>query len=104
MNADSAFITTRNLGRILLKSPQRCDLALEDHDVIPQQANLGSTGNFAVGDVATRNGSDLRNFEHVANVRGAEIRLFEDGFQDTQHRAFDLVDDVIDDRMEADIY
>src|SRR5213594_1247290 len=103
MNADTAFITTRNLGCILLKSLQRCDLALEDHDVIPQQADLGGTSNFAVRDIAARDGSGLRNSERVANVRGAEIRLFENGFQNTLHRAFDLVDDVIDDRVEADI-
>src|SRR5215469_8438085 len=43
------------------------------------------------------------SLDGVANVRGAEIRFLNDRCQNALHRALDLVDDVVNDRVETDI-
>src|ERR1700730_7698826 len=51
---DSALETLFDFGHVVLEAPERTDLALVDHAVVPQQSHFGGPADRAFRDDASR--------------------------------------------------
>src|SRR5512142_1528719 len=59
LDADAAFHAITDFADILLETPQRGDLAFEDHHVVPQQPDFGIALERTVLHVAAGNSADF---------------------------------------------
>src|ERR671910_2392710 len=102
--ADTGFEVRAHLGDVVLEATQRLDgKVVADDDAIADDPSLGvsrdrSRPHDDTGDVA-----ELRGTEHLADLGDARLDLFELGLQHALQRVLDVVDRVVDDRVEAHV-
>ena len=92
-----------NFLDLVLEALERLERAFVDHDVVAQQADLGTTANDTFGDHAAADLAHLGDIEDFANLRIAEELLLERRRKQALERLLHVVDDVIDDRVVADL-
>ena len=75
-------------------------------DVVAQQPRLrvARARDPALGDHAAGDGAELRRLEDVAHLRRADPHFLERRLEQAGHRLLHLVDDVVDDRVQADVH
>src|SRR5215472_8859530 len=78
-DGDTTFHAVRDLADIVLKAPQRANLALEHDHVIAQQAHFRIAFDQAIGDATTSNRTHFRNAEGFKHLGSALIGLFDCG-------------------------
>src|SRR5581483_11572939 len=100
---DTALHAVGDLFGIVLEAAQRSDLAFEDDHVISQQANFGVPLDGAIAHATTGNRANFRNAEGFENFGASLIGLFERWFKKTAHGALDLILQLVNDRVQADI-
>src|SRR5688572_5199194 len=105
LQADAALEPGLDLAHVVLEAPQRGDLAFEYHDVVAEQPCLRLAGsrNAAIGDHAPGDRPDLRYLEDLAHFGAADSHFFERRLEETGHALLDLLGDVVDHRVHADI-
>src|SRR4030081_2163049 len=93
-----------DLGGVVLEPLQRADRqGLRHHGAVPKQTRPGVASDLARGDQATGDGADLRGLEDLADLRLAELDLFELRLEHALQRGFDLVDRLVDHRVVPDV-
>src|SRR5262245_39474445 len=103
VESDAALESLLDLRDVVLEAPQGTHLALVDHAVVPQEAHLRRARDDALGDVAARHDSEFRNLEGVADLGAAARDFLQGGLEQAFHGLLDLVGDVVDHRVEADL-
>ena len=72
-------------------------------DAVTHNANLGVAGDLAFQHIATGNGADAGDLEHLAHLRAAQLDLAGLWRQHTLHRGGDLLDGIVDDAVHAHV-
>src|SRR4030042_5204972 len=104
LHADAALVARFHLPGVFLETLQGGDLAgVNDHPV-PHQARRGVAPHDPVGHVAAGDDADLGDLYHVAPLRGADGLLLQARGQHALHGGLDVVDDVVDDVVLADLH
>src|SRR5262249_21647419 len=98
---DAALEALLDLRDVVLEAAQRPDLPLVDHAVVAEQPQLRAARDRAFRDVAARDDAELRHLERVADLGAPAGDLFQRRLEQAFHRGFDLVGDVVDDRVQA---
>src|SRR5437762_1468762 len=102
-DADTALHTVAHFGDIVFEAAQRTDAPLVDHHVVAQQTHIGIALDHAIDHRATSDGSDLGHSEGVADFGAAKVCFLDRRFEQSEHGFLDLVLQLVDDRMQADV-
>src|SRR3546814_16086257 len=81
----------------------RSELALVDDAVVAQQAHAGAALDHAVHHAAAGDLADLRHVEHLADLGMADDLPAHRGRQQARHRLPQVVDQLVDERVVADV-
>src|SRR4051794_18013102 len=100
---DAALHARGALAHVVLEPPQGADPAVVDDRAVAHEAALGSAAHRAVGDVAAGDRADARGLERRPHLRAADLLLDLDGLEQALHRGPQLLDDVVDHRVGADL-
>src|SRR4029079_2620356 len=103
LEADTALEAVAHLAHVVLEAPQRGDLALPDDRAVAQEAHLGTTGDDATRDVATRDLADARHREDLSHLGIAGDDLFVLGLEHPDQRVAHVVEHAVDDLVGADL-
>ena len=63
LESDTALVALRDLAYVVLKTAERGDLILVNHDTVADYADLRLTGDLTVLNVRARNEADVRNVD-----------------------------------------
>src|SRR3954453_15892260 len=101
---DTALETFTHLGDVVLEPAQTRDRdVVGDHGAVPDEPGLGVADDRAGADDAAGDVADLARAEHLADLRSAELHLFELRLEHALERALDILDGGVDDGVVADI-
>src|SRR5262245_12893151 len=101
---DAALESLLDLRDVVLEAPQRTHLAFVDDAVVAQQAQLRRTRDDALGHVAAGHDAELRDLEGIAYLRAAARHFLQRRLEQALHGLLDLVGDVVDHGVEADLH
>ena len=74
-----------------------------DHDIIADQPHIGAALDGPLGDFAARDVTDLGNLENLQDLRIAQHSLAQCRRQQAGHRFFNIVYEVVDDVVVANL-
>ena len=97
----TAFKAALDLFDFILEALEGFQAAFMDNDAVTQQAHFGTPADLAFGDIAT---GDLGNVEHFADLRVAKEGFAQGRCQQTAEQTAYIVDQVIDDRVVANVH
>src|SRR3954462_7371703 len=101
---DTALETFTHLGDVVLEPAQTRDRdVVGDHGAVPDEPGLRVADDRAGADDATGDVADLARPEHLADLRSAELDLFELRLEHALERALDVLDGGVDDGVVADV-
>src|SRR6478672_5478341 len=103
LEVNTALHAVADFAGIVLKTPERTDLAFVNLHAIAHQANIGIALDDAVQHIAAGDGACLGYAERIANFRAALVGFLDDGLKQAQHGFLDLVLQLVNDRVQADI-
>src|SRR4051794_11398242 len=103
LDGDAALVAFLDLADVVLEAPQRADPAGVDDAAVAHQAHGGAAADRAVGDVGAGDGADARGAEGLADLGGADGLLDLLGREQALHGVAQLLDDLVDDRVGADL-
>src|SRR3954465_401963 len=102
--ADAALVALADLGDVVLEPAERVDEeGVVDHAPAAQQPRLRVPADLAGPDDAAGDVAELAAAEHLAHLCGAELHLLVLRLEHAAQRRFDVLDRLIDDRVEADV-
>ncbi len=93
-----------DLARVVLEAPQRRDRALPDDRALAKEADLGAARDDALAHEAPGDRADARDAEDLADLGLAGDDLLEDRREQAEHRGLDLLDQLVDDLVGADLH
>src|SRR6478609_4269918 len=99
----AAFLAGLHFLHFVLEALQRRQLALMHDDVVANEADIGAALHGSVGDAATGDLADLGNVEHFQDLRIAQHGFAQRRREQAGHRLFDVVDEIVDDVVVADL-
>src|SRR5581483_9283770 len=94
---DAALEALLDLADIVLKAPERLDLAFKDDDVVAQDARR-RPADRAVDDIAAGDLADARHAEDLAHLGVAGDDFALGGVEQAEHRQANLFFDLVDNR------
>src|SRR5204863_1958666 len=100
---DAALDALADFADIVLEALERGDLTLPEFGAFAEEANLGVAADEAIGDAAAGDLADLGDLEDVEHLGAAGVVLLEDGLEETVHGFSDLVLQLVDDGVQADL-
>src|SRR2546421_1257152 len=100
---DAAFVAGRNLAHIVFAAPQRGDFAVVDTLFLAHDARLRRAGDFAISDATTGNDDVFPGLEYLLDLGMALDHLAVGRFQHTGQRGLDVVGQLINDIVVANI-
>src|SRR5579864_6875982 len=105
VEADAALEPRPNLAHVVLETAEAADLPLPDDGAVARQSRLGvaAARDPAVGHQAAGDRPRLRRLEDLLHARGPQARFLERRLEQAGHGLLDLVRDVVDDRVLADV-
>src|SRR5690606_30800241 len=102
---DTGLEVGLDLGDVVLEAAQALDReTVGEHDAVADDARLRvsrdrSTAHDDTGDVP-----ELGGAEHLADLRNTRLNLFVLGLEHALERVLDVVEGVVDDRVEPDVH
>src|SRR5689334_8687787 len=99
----TAFEPFLDLAHFVLEALQRLQRTFVDHHVVAQQAHPGAALDHAFGDHAAGDLADLGDLEDFADFRVTQEALAQRGRKHAGKGGLHVIDDVVDDRVVADI-
>ena len=99
----AALLAGRHLAHLVLEALQGRQRALVDHHVVADEAHLGAALDLAFDDAAAGDLADVRDVEHLEDLRLAEEDLADRRREQPRHRPFHVVDEIVDDVVVADL-
>src|SRR5215471_18662248 len=103
-DSDTALHTVAHFAHVILEALERTNLAFVYLDAIANQSHIGIALDCAVLHVASRHSADLRYPEGLAYLGPAQISFLDDGLKQSGHGFLDFVLELINDRVQTDIY
>src|SRR4051812_43183986 len=103
LDGDAALVAFLDLADVVLEAPQRADPAGVDDASVAHQAHGGAAADRAVGDVGAGDRADARGAERLTYLGGADGLLDLLGREQALHGVAQLLDDLVDDRVEPDL-
>ena len=100
---DTALDALTDFADVVLEALERGDLALPDLVAFAEQADLRVAADEAVGDTAAGDLADLGDLEDVEDLGAAGVVLLEDRLEEAVHGLGDLVLQLVDDGVQADL-
>src|SRR3954463_12453559 len=101
---DTALEALAHLGDVVLEPAQPRDRdVVGDNGAVAHQPGLGVAHDRAGADDATGDVADLARPEHLADLGGAELHLFELRLEHALERALHVLDGGVDDGVVADV-
>src|SRR5215218_7080997 len=104
LQADAALVAGGHGAGVLLEAAQRADPTLVDDHAVADQPGPGAPGDLAGGDVGAGDHADPRHPEQLPDLRRAELALLELGGEHALERLLDVLDHLVDDRVQADVH
>src|SRR6266545_2500891 len=104
LQADAALVAGRDRAGVLLEAAQRADPPLVDDHAVADQPCPRASGDLAGGDVRAGDHPDPRHPEELPDLGGAELALLVLGGQQALQRLLDVLDHLVDDRVQADVH
>src|SRR6266545_4696626 len=104
LQADAALVAGRDRAGVLLEAAQRADPPLVDDHAVADQPCPRASGDLAGGDVRAGDHPDPRHAEELPDLGGAELALLVLGGQQALQRLLDVLDHLVDDRVQADVH
>src|SRR3954452_12034085 len=101
--ADAALEALPHLAGVVLEALEGRDGALPDDDAVAQEADLGAAGDDARLHVAAGDGADPRDAEDLPHLGVAGDDLLELGGEEAHHGLLDVLQDLVDDLVGADL-
>src|SRR6202012_4426948 len=89
--------------RVVFEALERADLALEDLFAAAHHLYLGVAADDSILHAAAGDGAHLRNSEDVEHLGAADIILLERWFEQAHHGQANLILQLVDDRVQADL-
>src|SRR5262249_11313324 len=102
-DARAAFKPGANFAGVVLEALERVKLRRVDHGTLANYANLAVTLQNAVKHIATSHGARALDAEGVADFGAAQIGLLNDRLEQALHCFFELVGNLIDDGVRANV-
>ncbi|MBG9885212.1 hypothetical protein ABE10_01135, partial [Bacillus toyonensis] len=103
--ADTALEVGADLGDVVLEPTQRLDgQTISDHDAVTDHTRLGVARDRAGADDDAGDVAELRGTEHLPDLGHTRLDLFELRLEHALERVLDLLDGVVDHRVEADVH
>ena len=100
----AAFLAGLDLVDLVLEALERLQGAeFEHHDVVADDPHAGALADHALGDPAAGDPADLGDVEGLQHLGVAEEGFALDRRQHAREHAFDVVQQVVDDRVVADL-
>src|SRR5690606_24092153 len=103
LEADTALEPGDHLADIVLEAAQGCELARVDDDTVPQQPGAGAAADDTLADVRTGDGAQTGHTDHGSHLRSAEHLLQLLGGELADQELFQLVEELVDDPVGADL-
>jgi len=103
VEADTTFEALTDLSGVVLEPAQRGNRALPDDRAVAQEADLGATRDDAGRHHASGNRTLLRDPEDLADLGFAGDLLLVLGIKHADHRQFDILEQLVDDLVGADL-
>src|SRR5262249_49893146 len=103
LESDPALVAAGHLADVLLEAAQAADATLVNHHVVAQQADLAAAEHLPLGDEAARDDTLARHGERLAHLDAAEALLLPRRLEQSLQRVAQVVQRVVDDRVEADV-
>src|SRR3954452_13171495 len=100
---DPAFEARRDLPHVLVEASQRCDLAVVDDRAVAHEPGPRAARDLAVGDVGAGDDTDPRRAEELTDLDVTKGVLDLIGFEHALHRGTQLVQNLVDHRVVADL-
>src|SRR5919112_415045 len=104
LKADAALVALAHLGDVVLEAAQGADAALPRDDAVADEAGARVAADDAVDDAAAGDDARLRHAEGREHERLAQNLLGLDLVEHADHGGADLLLDLVDDRVEADVH
>src|SRR6266508_2372155 len=104
LQADAALVAGRDRAGVLLDAAQRADPPLVDDHAVADQPGPRAPGDLAGGDVRAGDHPDPRHAAELPDRGGAELALLVLGGQQALQRLLDVLDHLVDDRVQADVH
>src|ERR1700689_3450383 len=102
-DGDTALHAVGDLAGVIFEAVQRHDFAFEDDYVVAQQADFGVTLDEAVDHGAAGDGADLGDAESFADFSATLIIFFECRLKQAAHGTLDLILQLVNDGVHADV-
>src|SRR3990167_4274404 len=100
----AAFLADGDFVDLVLEALERLQGAqFQDHDVLTDDPDLGALADHAFGDLTAGDLADLADVEGLQNLGVAKEGFALDRGQHAREHAFDVVQQVVDDRVVADL-
>src|SRR5687768_13570843 len=104
LNSDTAFVALLHFANIVFETTERSQPSLIHHHIVTNHPNARACpSNRSIDHVGSGNRAGLGHGEHLPDFRPAEHALFERGFQQPFHRRFDIVQGIVNNRVEPDV-
>src|SRR5712691_8589391 len=103
LEQDAALEALLDLAHVVLDAPQRRDRRLVDDGAVPHDAHLRPPADDTARDHAAGDRADARRAEQRAHLGLAERRLGLDRFQHADERLLDVLGQLVDDAVRADL-
>src|SRR6266496_4199974 len=104
LQTDAALEAGRDGAHVLLEAAQGVDPPVVHDHAVAHQSGPGPAVDIAGGDVGARHHADPRHPEGLPHLGGAELPLLELGRQHALERLVDVLDELVDDRVETDVH
>src|SRR5579871_389277 len=101
---DAALHAIAHLAGVVFKAPQRADFASENYRVVTEKPDLGITLDQAIRYRASSNGANFWNTERFLDQRASLVNFLECRFQKAGHGPFDLILQLVNDRVQPDVH
>src|SRR5258708_2512316 len=103
-NGDAALESGLDLAGVVLEGLQGLDFSSKHHHVVAKYAHFAVALDLPIDHHAARHIADLADAEHFAHLGAALVNLFEDRLEHAGHGALQLVRQLVDDGVQADIH
>src|SRR5690606_4255374 len=100
---DAALVAGRDLANVVLEAAQARDLALVDHGVVTQQTRERAAHDLAVDHARARDHAGAADAEGLTHLGAAHRALANRRLEHALERLADLIDGIVDDRVEPHV-
>ena len=93
-----------NFFDVIFKAPQGRVFPFINHHAVSEKSQVLSALNFAIRYITAGDIADFRDLENFANLSRAQDPFFKRGSHHSDHRVFNVIDNIINNIVKAHIH